>query len=77
MIINDFSDKTDVIRFLIESGADINSRRDTGETPLHTAVKNKNADVVKILAEKGADVNVADDLDRTPMSYSIKNGIII
>ena len=55
----------DITRFLLEKGADVNSRDpDTGETPLIAAVSNGSLDSVKLLLARGADVNVTDNAGR-------------
>jgi len=52
-------------QFLIESGANVNSRgKETGETPLHAALSSHRAGqhwVVKVLLNAGADPNVATE----------------
>ena len=45
----------DVVKYLVERGADIHSQ---GETPLAAAVVNGQAEVVKYLVSKGADAHV-------------------
>lgn len=51
---------TDVVHYLCEKGADINSVCSQGLTPLSAACSNGNADIVRYLIEKGADPNVQD-----------------
>lgn len=47
----------DWVRSTIESGADVNARDQTGNTPLMYAAMNGYEDVAEVLVEKGADVN--------------------
>jgi ankyrin repeat protein len=49
-------------QFLIESGADVNARGDSGETPLHAALSSHRMAqhlVVRVLLDGGADPNLA------------------
>lgn len=48
--------RTDIVRLLIESGANVNQETD-GIPPLHEAVRFGRVDIVELLIEKGADVN--------------------
>jgi ankyrin repeat protein len=65
----------EVVRMLIESGADLNaaeSRR--GQTALHWAAAEAHPDVVQLLVEKGANINAASKSGFTALVFaSIKN----
>ena len=47
----------DVMKCLIEHGAEINALSKVGTTPLHLAVKSGNIDVAKVLIDLGADID--------------------
>jgi len=53
--------KVDLVRTLLDEGADVNERDKYGFTPLMQAVfYNSNAETVRLLLKKGADVNAKD-----------------
>jgi ankyrin repeat protein len=54
------------VKFLLENGADINSKIDKGMTPLHKA-RNCDPKIVKMLIEGGADIDARDKMGRTPL----------
>lgn len=57
----------DVIKVLLENGADINTRSDvTGYTPLYVAVMRNNQRVVDYLVQKGADVSIRNKAGMNP-----------
>jgi ankyrin repeat protein len=58
---------TEVVKLLIEKGADINVKNNFGSTPLHYASNEGNTEVVKLLIDNGADINVKDRADTTPL----------
>ena len=48
---------TNLVKYLIELGANVNASDEDGETPLHRATsRNNNHDVARILIENGADI---------------------
>ena len=51
----------DVVRVLVEQGADIDKAKNDGATPLFIASQNGHVDVVRVLVEQGADINKADE----------------
>ncbi|QRM15421.1 ankyrin repeat protein [Mudlarkpox virus] len=59
---------TKMLRFLIESGVDINQRNSYRKTALHYAIeKNNDANLIKILLDNNADINSTDDRGQTPL----------
>ena len=58
----------DIVRYLVERGADFNQADKWGQTPLHAAAYNGHIEVVRYLIEgKGADFNLADRWNQTPL----------
>ncbi|XP_053594131.1 putative ankyrin repeat protein RF_0381 [Microplitis demolitor] len=73
----------DIIDYLLHNNAHVNkvnsywSQLITNKsTPLHAAVKNKNASVVQQLLDKGANPNAQDVLGKTPLRYAIESNDI-
>jgi ankyrin repeat protein len=58
---------TEIVKFLLAHGANIELANNLGERPLAKAAKFKNYDTVKILLEHGAEVNCKDVLGGTPL----------
>ena len=61
----------DVVRILVEAGAQINS---SGWGALHYAVFNGHAEIVRYLIEKGGDVNARAPNRQTPLMLAARNG---
>lgn len=60
----------DVVRILIENGADINIICDNGWSPIHFCVLWEMFDIAKILIENGANINATDKSGRTPLHHA-------
>ena len=60
------SGKLKTVTLLLNSGASVEDRDATQQTPLHHACDWNNIEVVKILLKKNADVNARDSLGFTP-----------
>ena len=61
-----------VLQAMIKRGANVNVADTSGDTPLHWAVRDRNAESVKLLLEAGANVTVIDKKGRSP-SYWCKS----
>ena len=61
----------EVIRTLVELGADVNARNNANRTALiYAAESNKNPEVIRTLVELGADVNARDMNGSTPLTQA-------
>ncbi len=61
----------DIVKILLEYGADVNAKREDGFTPLLIALEGKgNTDLVKILLANGADVNAKNEDDKTALQIA-------
>jgi uncharacterized protein len=56
---------TDVVRVLLDHGADPNAREAAGFTPIHAAAHNGNDELYELLVARGADQDAATDDGRT------------
>jgi len=57
---------------LIEEGANVNIRNDSGVTPLHLAAYRGDKDIAEILILKGADIDSQTDAGDTPLMWAVK-----
>ena len=61
----------EVIRALVEAGAEVNARADDGRTPLMFAAQGTpSAEVIQALVEAGAEVDARTDDGVTPLMYA-------
>jgi ankyrin repeat protein len=69
------ADAPDVVRFLLERGAEVNTKSgDFGNTALHAACANRKADVARLLLEHGAEVNARGYEGATPLHCAAGSG---
>jgi len=64
----------DLLRALLERGADPNARQSGGFTALHTAADRGDVEMARLLLEYGADLAVEDDEGRTPPDLAREKG---
>ena len=70
------SGNSELVRLLIQEGADVNAQDEDGESPLHGAMaRSDNYDVARILIENGADLTSKAADAKTPL-HSIYNNTI-
>ncbi len=78
LILACYLGNTEVAKFLIEKGSDINDKSNMG-TALMAAVVKGNSGIVKLLLDKKANVNIADANGTTALIYAAmfkKNDIV-
>mmetsp|Transcript_9922 Transcript_9922/g.25287 ORF Transcript_9922/g.25287 Transcript_9922/m.25287 type:complete len:143 (-) Transcript_9922:99-527(-) len=63
---------TNLVKLLLDAGADYERKVDERYTPLHYAVFFKHYDVVQCLVDSGADPLVPDDEGRTPIGRAVE-----
>jgi ankyrin repeat protein len=64
----------EIARILLECNAEVNSRDNSGATPLFTALQNGHADVARLLLDHNADVKVCGDKGVTPLHLAAMYG---
>jgi ankyrin repeat protein len=67
------NDRSEVAKFLIEKGANINALNGDGDTPLIRTSGKGNLAIVKLLIEKGANVNYEGSFHHTALGAAIEN----
>ena len=64
----------EIVKLLLEKGADVQGKDRWVKTPLHKASENGHLEIVKLLLEKGADVEAKNEWDETPLYKASQNG---
>ena len=60
------------LRLLIDAGADLDFRDETGDSALHHAVRGNHEDCVELLLKNGADINLENQERETPLYVAAK-----
>jgi len=66
--------QSDVVRILLEAGANPNMRQSAGWTPLHAAAMNSDLTSVELLLASGADPTAANDEGRSVIDLATESG---
>ena len=61
----------DIVKLLIDAGADVSLANNQSLTPLHSMARSGNKDIIKLLLDAGADINATDKEGRTPLLYTV------
>ncbi|MBM3790141.1 MAG: hypothetical protein FJW35_07285 [Acidobacteria bacterium] len=64
----------EVLRFLVEKGADVNAQDNVGTAPLHSLASRAHDRGIALLIARKADVNVKDAGGNTPLIYAAQSG---
>ena len=59
---------------LIANGANVNAKKNRGDTPLHDAALRGHKDIVVLLLDKGANISIKDNSGNTPIDEAIRRG---
>ena len=74
LISASFDGHTEIVKFLLERGADPNIITNNGFTSLIHASVQGHTEIVRLLLENGADPNIRDRYGRTPLMIALNNG---
>ncbi|CAG2193035.1 unnamed protein product [Mytilus edulis] len=69
------SDSFDIVQFLINRGASVDTVGNFGRTLLHTSCRDGSYEIVKILIDKGANINASDIYGATPLMACFSQNI--
>ena len=64
-----------IVLMLIEKGANVNIKGNTGYTPLHAAAMGGNSEIAELLLDHGAEVNVLSNHQITPLREARGNEV--
>jgi len=68
LIISCKKGNLNIVKLLVDNGADINKKNKYGDTPLTISCEKGNFDIIKYLVEKGADINLFNSTGTSPLN---------
>ena len=57
----------EIVRLLVEHGADVTAKDKSSSTPLHLASSFGTPEIVRLLIERGVDITAEDESRKTPL----------
>lgn len=66
--------KWDLVRFLIDQGANVNLQGTEGGSPMHCAANHENIEIIDLLIKKGAQIDMKNLWGNTPLSLASQRG---
>lgn len=57
----------EIVKMLLDRGANIDAKNQYGRTPLHNAIENKKMEITELLLNRGANINVKSNDGITPL----------
>lgn len=60
----------DLVKILLQRGANIHAQNCDGRTPLHLAILHHELPIISFLLDSGADLNAEDNTGKTPLAYA-------
>ncbi|MCL6590462.1 MAG: ankyrin repeat domain-containing protein [Firmicutes bacterium] len=69
-----FIEQLNMVKYLIEKGANINEKNNAGQTALMYAAEDGHLEIVKFLMEKGADLDAKDVNNETAFMKATQRG---
>jgi ankyrin repeat protein len=74
LLLASLSGQKDLVKALIDEGADINEKNKYGQTPLIYASRGSHIEIIKLLLSQGADVNKKYNQSSTPLTEAMAKG---
>ena len=72
------NENPNVLKALLDAGADLNARISTGNTPLHLVAENNvNPEVLTVLLDAGADATAVNEDGETPFDLAKDNEALV
>lgn len=62
-----FYARKNVVKYLLDRGADVSAKDNSGFTALHAAIKSRNVETIKIILDAGADINAKNEFGNNPI----------
>ena len=72
-VVDEFNDSSEILRSLLDNGADVNARSIDNETPLMVASQSSDVETVTLLIEQGAYVDLQDEKDNTALHNAVSS----